>query len=288
MNEKAIVATDLSDASLFMVKHVFHLHALHITSIILLQCPDYSEIASDVFPYIASLQEDMLEKQKEILIASNFKVEVRISPGNAAHEINRVAVELDINLVVVGSMGHSLITGALLGGVAQSVMLHTSKPLLIMRLLLNEEGQLTCFSDSLINHVLFCTDFSENSFAAFDSFLVLMSSGEVKKVTILHVIGDKQINYHGRDSLHDITTIVSQRLSVMKQRVKSVGVRNVEISVHHAKVNSHIVDFIQKEGVTLTVLSMRGTSFMKELLATSVSQYVAHHSPSSVLLLPKN
>jgi len=291
MNERTIVATDLSDASLFMVEHLSLLHSLHITSIVLLQCPDYSEVASEVFPYIASIEQDVLEKQKNILISFGFKVEVRISPGNAASEINRIAEELDINLVVVGSMGHSLIGGAFLGGVAHSVMLHTTKPLLIIRLALTDEGKFTLneiSSYSLISHILFCTDFSTNSVSAFDSFLVNVSSIEAKKVTIIHVIDDKHLNYYGKDSINDITTIVTQRLSVMVQKVKSVGIEHVNLVVRIGEVNTHLLDFIKNEEVTLTVLGTVGTSFIKELLGGSVSQYVARHSPSPVFLIPQD
>lgn len=291
MNERAIVATDLSDASLFMVEHLSLLHHLHVTSIVLLQCPDYQEIASEVFPYIASIEQEVLEKQKNILISFGFKVEVKISPGNAASEINRIADELDINLVVVGSMGHSLIGGAFLGGVAHSVMLKTRKPLLIIRLALNKEGELTLnllTSHALISHILFCTDFSVNAEKAFDSFLIHMSKADAKKITLLHVIDDKQIDYHGKDSTNDIVTTITQRLLVMVQKVKSVGIRNVKLSVQIGNVNSHITDFIEKEEVTLTVLGTVGTSFIKELFVGSVSQYVARHSSSSVLLLPLN
>jgi nucleotide-binding universal stress UspA family protein len=289
MNERAIVATDLSDASLFMVEHLSLLHSLHIKSIVLLQCPDYSEIASEVFPYIASIEQDILEKQRDILISLGFKVELRISPGNAASEINRIADELDINLVVVGSMGHSLLSGALLGGVAHSIMLRPTKPLLIIRLALDQNNALTLNrldTSLLTSHILFCTDFSVSAEKAFNSFLVHMSSVEAHKVTLLHVIDDKHLNYHGNDSLNDITTIVTQRLAVMIQKVKSVGVKNVTSHVLRGDVSPNIISFIEKEEVTLTILGTVGTSFIKELITGSVSQYVARHSSVPVLLLP--
>ncbi len=290
MNERAIVATDLSDASHFMVEHLSLLHELSVTSIVLLQCPDYQEIASEVFPYIASIEQERLEKQKDILISCGFKVEVLISPGNAASEINRIAQELDINLVVVGSMGHSLISGAFLGGVAHSVMLKTRKPLLIIRLALNKEGSLTLNLplNLLLSHVLFCTDFSKNAEKAFDTFLVRMSSVVAKKVTLLHVIDDKKIEYFGKDNAQEFTTAATQRLLHKGQKVKSVGIRNVDILVKVGDVHDHIIHAIEKEGVSLTVMGTVGTSFIKELFAGSVSQYVARHSPTPVLLLPLN
>ncbi|NCB01370.1 MAG: universal stress protein [Spirochaetia bacterium] len=289
MNERAIVATDLSDASLFLVKHLSLLHTLNISSIILLQCPDYQEIASEVFPYIASIENEMLEKQHDILTSFGFKVEVLISPGNVSAQINRIAKERDINLVIVGSMGHSLVGGALLGGVASEVMLSTKHPLLIIRISLNEEREFTINhieGESFLNHVLFCTDFTPPSMKVFDQFLVHMSNGEAKKVSLLHVIDEKHLSTYEKEGLDDYITVTKQRLVTMEQKVKSVGVKRVNSHIFLGSIQNQILNMLNNEDVTLSILGTTNASFIKELFSSSVSHYVARNSPVSVLLLP--
>src|SRR5690554_7671960 len=127
--ERAIVATDLSDASDVLVKHLSFLREFGVKSLLLLQCPDFQEIASEIYPYVSSIQSDAIEQQQQILEEQGFDVDVRISIGNAKREINRIAEAEEFPLIVVGSQGRSLLGGAFLGGVAHEVMLNAQKPL---------------------------------------------------------------------------------------------------------------------------------------------------------------
>ncbi len=288
MNERAIVATDLSDASLCMVEHLSLLNSLQITSIVLLQCPDYQEIASEVFPYIISIQQEMLERQRDILISLGFKVEVVVLPGNTASVIRQIARDKNIHLVVVGSMGQSLIKGAFLGGVAQEIMRHTVTPLLIVRIFLNEEGLLCISHKGLLNHVVLCVDFSSSFSSVFESFLLHMSGGLSKRITLIHVVDESHLDEKRKEKLEDLITISKQRLSVMEQKVRSIGVSDVTSLILHGSIHVEIANFIHHDESSLVVLGTHGASFFKEIFASCPSLYIGRHSPKSVLLLPQN
>jgi nucleotide-binding universal stress UspA family protein len=114
--ERAIVATDLSEASDVLVEHLGFLKEFGVKSLLLLQCPDYQEIASEIYPYVSSIQNDAIEQQQRVLEKLGFEVEIRISIGNAKREINRIAEAEAFPLIVIGSQGRSLLGGAFLGG----------------------------------------------------------------------------------------------------------------------------------------------------------------------------
>lgn len=53
--------------------------------------------------------------------------------GDIAHEIRHYASEHDVDLIVMGSHGHGLLAGVVLGSVATKVLATTTVPVLIVR-----------------------------------------------------------------------------------------------------------------------------------------------------------
>lgn len=289
MIERAIVATDLSEASDIMVKHLSVLKDLGVTSLLLLQCPDYQEVASEVFPYVATIQTEAIERQKEVLEGFGFKVESRISPGNAKREINRIADDEEYPLVVVGSQGRSLVAGAFLGGVAHEVMLGARKPLLIIRLAIDEEKRMRAMgldSESLTRHVLFATDFSPGAEEAFTQLEQLVASVKIGRVTLLHVQDRSHIEPHLVERLDEFNMIDRQKLEKMKDRLASAGLARVGCTLTCGDPPSEILREIGETKASLVMMGTQGRGFFRELFVGSVSQYIARRSMTPVLLVP--
>ncbi len=287
--ERAIVATDLSEASDVLVKHLSFLREFGVKSLLLLQCPDFQEIASEIYPYVSSIQSDAIEQQQRILEEQGFEVEVRISIGNAKREINRIAEAEEFPLIVVGSQGRSLLGGAFLGGVAHEVMLNAQKPLLIVRLALDKERQFFVQGvspEGVSSHILYATDFSKGSEATFNYLEELVGKGEVKKVTLFHVQDRSRIEPYLIERLAEFNRIDTERLEQLKERLEAAGKCQGEVKLVYGDPHTEIIDEIHHGEATMVMLGSQGRSFFKELFAGSVSQFIARRSPIPVLLIP--
>lgn len=289
MMERAIIATDLSQASDIMVKQLGFLKEFGVKKLLLLQCPDYQEVATEVFPYVASVQTDAIEAQKWELEKLGFKVESRISPGNAKREINRIAEEESYPLVVVGSQGRSLITGAFLGGVAHEVMLGTKKPLLIVRLTVDEERnlQVTGISDKgVTKHILHATDFSEGATHAFTYLKNLVKDGNVEKVTLLHVQDRNRIEPHLVEKVEEFNKIDNNRLKELKKELAEIAEIKVSTKVLYGDPHIEIIKELIESKATMIIMGTQGRGFLRELFVGSVSQFIARKSAVPVFLVP--
>ncbi len=287
--ERAIFATDLSEASDVLVKHLSFLREFGVKSLLLLQCPDFQEIASEIYPYVSSIQSDAIEQQQRILEEQGFEVEVRISIGNAKREINRIAEAEEFPLIVVGSQGRSLLGGAFLGGVAHEVMLNAQKPLLIVRLALDKERQFFVQGvspEGVTSHILYATDFSKGSEATFNYLEELVGKGEVKKVTLFHVQDRSRIEPYLIERLAEFNRIDTERLEQLKERLEVAGKCQGEVKLVYGDPHTEIIDEIHHGEATMVMLGSQGRSFFKELFAGSVSQFIARRSPIPVLLIP--
>jgi len=289
MMERAIIATDLSEASDIMVRRLGFLAEFGIKSLLLLQCPDYQEVASEVFPYVATIQTEAIEKQKSQLEELGFSVESRISPGNAKREINRIAEEEGYPLVVVGSQGRSLIGGAFLGGVAHEVMLGTRKPLLIIRLTVDEQRHLSVTGispDGVSAHILFATDFSSGAEGAYAYLEQLIATGNVRKVTLLHVQDRTHIEPHLVQRLEEFNTVDEKRLEEMKARLASGAPVEILTKLIYGDPHIEIMRELEESKASMIMMGTQGRGFFRELFVGSVSQYIARRSVVPVLLIP--
>ena len=289
MMDRAIIATDLSEASDIIVKHLSFLKDFGVQSMLLLQCPDYQEVASEVFPYIATIQTEAIERQKEVLEGFGFTVEARISPGNAKREINRIAEEEGFPLVVVGSQGRSLVGGAFLGGVAHEVMLGTRQPLLIVRLAVDDQKNLSVIGineQKVTQHILFATDFSPGAQGVSLYLEQLLATGTVKEVTLLHVQDRSRIEPHLVDRIDEFNKTDKERLQELKGRLEAGGGVSVTPKVVYGDPHTEVMREITESGATMVMMGTQGRGFFKELFVGSVSQFVARRSPIPVLLIP--
>lgn len=289
MMERAIIATDLSEASDIMVKHMGFLKDFGVTSLLLLQCPDYQEVASEVFPYVATIQTEAIERQKEDLEGLGFTVESRISPGNAKREINRIAEEEGFSLVVVGSQGRSLLGGAFLGGVAHEVMLGTRKPLLIIRLQVDDQKHLSVTGiaeDGVVKRILFATDFSPGAEGAFAHLEQLIATGKVKHIELLHVQDRSHIEPHLVERLDEFNTIDKDRLEEMKSRLASGNKVKIDTKLIYGDPHTEILRELEENDATMVMMGTQGRGFLRELFVGSVSQYIARRAQVPVFLIP--
>ena len=103
--------------------------------------PDYKDSPSTVDlsigEYIKELTEDAekkLEDIKENKIKKDIEVEIEVlNEGSEAEEINRVAEERDVDMMVISTHGQTGLKEVFLGSVAEKVIRHAQKPVLTIQ-----------------------------------------------------------------------------------------------------------------------------------------------------------
>jgi len=74
-----------------------------------------------------------LHEAIELAAEKDLNIRIELLKGNPADEIVAFADTIGADLIVVGSRGHGVITGALLGSVSRSVLHESRRPVLVVR-----------------------------------------------------------------------------------------------------------------------------------------------------------
>jgi nucleotide-binding universal stress UspA family protein len=288
MFSRLIIATDLSPASFAVVNCIGGLKAYGARQCLLLQCLNLMDAASTALSYTTAFLESTIRQQKEVLEKQGYEVETRVVPGFAKTEINRIATEEKYSLIVVGSRGHSMMSEAMLGGVAYAVIHNARKPVLIVRLGVKQGQGNVCIQSAhcdFSEHVLFPTDFSENADHAFAYVKKLVDDG-ARRVTLLHVQDKARIDPHLKHRLEEFNEIDRTRLEKMKEALQKKGNADITIEVCYGSPFAEIIRIIRERNIHLVVMGSQGRGFVEELFLGSVSHNVARHSDAPVLLIP--
>jgi len=288
MLSKFIIATDLSPASYAVVNCLGGLKVYGAKHCLLLLCLSILEASSVAASDTTAKIDSRLKEQKQILEKQGFKVETKVVPMSAKWEINRIAGEKNYSLIVVGCHAHSMMSEALMGGVAYDIIHSARKPVLIVRLGKKQEGEKVCVQASRCDfsgHILFPTDFSENADQAF-TFLEKLVSDGAKHVTLLHVQDRTRIDPHLKHMLAEFNKIDRARLEKMKDVLKKKGNARIDIELAYGATYTEIMKVIKERDVNLVVMGSQGRGFVKELFLGSVSHNIARNSEASVLLIP--
>lgn len=139
---RILCAVDFSETSNDAVEHALALAEKHGASLVLMhawQLPAYAlpEGAIVVNPeYVARVQKE-LQKSLDDAVAKfaggKVRVSGRLGEGPAHLEVNRLAEELKVDLVVIGTHGRTGLSHVLLGSVAERVVRTCKVPVLTVR-----------------------------------------------------------------------------------------------------------------------------------------------------------
>lgn len=287
MFKKMLVATDLSEASERFVCALGSLKAIGTRHAVLIHCFNVRDVGI-MADRLMELSKPLFERQKKMLQDLGFKVTAKMILGLPQSEINHQADEHDCSLIVVGSTGHTVVGEILLGGVASAVIHSATRPVLILRMKAPgediKEVSMTCKCDCL-QHVLFPTDFSDNAEHAFAYVRKLAACG-AKRITLLHVQDKGRIDKHLKNRLEEFNRIDTERLQRLKEDLKKLGVKKVNIELPYGSPKKEIVDRARADNVSLVVMGSQGRGYMGDIFLGSVSHAVTRHSEVPVLLIP--
>ena len=287
MFSKVLIATDASAASLAVVGCAKALHSVGARECVLAQCFQVREHVA--FPeQIKAYIESTLDRQKRMLEKQGLATTLEVRAGLAGTAIPRMAEERDCSLIVVGSHGHNLASEVFLGGTATEIIHHATRPVLIVRLKVDEDsGQAVCARGGcdFTRHVLHPTDFSDHSVHAFAYVSELVARG-ARRVTLLHVQDKARLGKHLEHRLDEFNEIDRDRLTMMTERLKELGNPQVDMEIPYGSPIDEILKRAASGGASVVVMGSHGRGFVSELFLGSVSHNVARHSDAPVLLIP--
>lgn len=290
MFERILIATDLSPASDAIlhcaggfkrlgVEQVYLCHALGLRHLEVLKY----ELLPKVEPKLA--------QQKQILENQGLETFIEIPSGIPSEEINRVAQEKNVSLIVIGSHGESMSRHLLFkfGGVASEILHSHQRPLLLVRtrVLEDQKGEI-CVEASCADfggHILYATDFSDTAQRAFMYLEKIIRNGG-DTVTLIHVQDVTKIKKYLEDKLEEFNRIDTERLEMLRSKLIEIGARNVEIKIPYGNPTTEILEELAREDYSLIVMGSQGRGFIKEVFLGSVSHNIARQAQISMLLVP--
>jgi nucleotide-binding universal stress UspA family protein len=276
---RAVYATDLSDAIETAMSSricleclerygVTEIHLVHVTS------PNVTTgmPGSD----FGKRARKGLDRQRGLLEAEGFDVETHVMRGTPHRRINGLAEQVNANLMIVGSRGKSPLRERFIGGTARNVARTAVRPLLVQRILEDEDGHEVA-NEHLFQRVLYATDFSENAELAFDQFRHLKRA--TQEATLVHVAPPE------RRSDPELVEDAEGRLVELADRLHGMGIEP-RTMVREGEAVREILAAEAEVDPTTILMGSRGQSRLRRLLLGSTSEDVTARANSNVLLVP--
>lgn len=289
MFKTIMMATDLSPASDAIITCANGFRLLGAETVYLCHALGLRHLEELKYSLLQKVEPKIMN-QKKTLEQQGLKTIVEIASGIPSIEINRIADEKDVSMIVVGSHGESLASHLLFkfGSVASEVLHSHTKPLLLVRTQVTDEKGEICIEASCTDfrkNVLYNTDFSDTAYRAFEYLEQIVESG-CKKLTLLHVQDKAHISKHLEHKLEEFNRIDTERLEMLKSKLIEKGAVDVKIKIPYGHSKSEILKESQTNDYSLIVMGSQGRGFIKEIFLGSVSCNIARYATQSVLLVP--
>ncbi|MBM7560809.1 universal stress protein [Fusibacter tunisiensis] len=271
MFEKILIASELNVNMKKVIEPLEGLKILGTKTCLILQCIKPQELNTDYKDMVVGWYHETLNNERLILENMGFQVDSHMGEGILKHEINEIAKNEEVSLIVVGSEATTALGEVIWGGAAHEIIHHLVKPVLQIRV---DPSISLPKPIGLLDHLLFPTDFSESANLAFETLLD-MATHDIRTVTLAHV-----------SDFEEKVPLAKEILQGMKEKLVNKGVTNVRTVVGVGNPTKELLTIIKLEEISLVVMSTQGHGLIEELFLGSVSHNVARHSQASVLLIP--
>lgn len=287
MLKKILVGTDFSDASLNMMNCLKYLKNCGTEEIKIVHCADIKDVGG-LYISILNLLKPRMKQFEDLLKKKGFIVESEIPLGNPSYELNKIAVNGDFELIVIGTHGESFMKDILLGSVAHKTLQEAKKPVLLIPfniLAEKEEEKCKAICGNFFQHILYATDFSEVSEEA---FIFLKGIVEITKspVDLYHIQDKKKLTPHLLDKLEAFNKIDAERLTMLENELKNLGASKTEKIVEFGNVCELLTEKANSGKYSLLVMGNQGRSYIKEAFLGRVANYAVHHIDIPILMVP--
>lgn len=306
MTKHAIFGTDFSKAVSEIIDNSEMLKTIGIEKITLIHVLNLRDKIM-VEQFTIEGLEQKLAQQKNALKQMGFEVDSEFVFGIPHLELERFRKEKGAGLIIAGSHGRTG-SASTMGGTIADILQNMKAPVLviplrkkeaeedefpgknlyqyeqIMQHLEKQEPEWVVKCNTLVDHVLFPTDFSDFSEQAFQWLKGL--TVQLPRLTLLHVQDEVKIGKHLSHKLEEFNVIDRERLIRMKDSFSSSHPETtIDFKVIYGKPIQVILNYIKENGITTTVMGSQGRGFMAGIFIGSVSHQVARHSNSNGLFV---
>jgi nucleotide-binding universal stress UspA family protein len=269
MIKKVLVGVDINIEECMPMEYAASLCKILSAELVALHVVEELQVYSLFGSVPALKREEIMEERRSIVLQAELlgerygikatgKIVEGISP---AEEMLREAREEDIDLIVVGCHGRSVLVEALLGGVSSQIVHHSPVPVLVVK------------NPRKFSRILMCTGGSKYADDAIEyaSEIALKAGSEV---TILSVAPSKDPKV-----VEHATTIADKGASNLKEK----GI-NVKPKVRTGHPAEEILTEAREGDYRLVVMGYKGTSAVVDLLLGDMVSKVMHHSRRPTLV----
>jgi len=285
---RILIATDGSEASDRVLECAAGLRRVGSREAILAHVFNVRTVGG-LYESLKAMMLPRLNAQRGLLEAAGFETELETPLGIPFVEINRLAVAQACSLVVIGSLGESLVGELLLGSTAHSILQNAVTPVLLVRLEItdHENGGKRCQAvcEDFFAHILFPTDFSDTAERAF-LFLEHIVRETGSRVTLLHVQDRAKIERHLYHRLEEFNRIDAERLDRMRVRLEEYGAAAVYTDIAYGSPTALILERARTPVHSLILMGSQGRGFIHEVFMGSVANAVGRLAPLPVLFVP--
>lgn len=201
--------------------------------------------------------------------------------GQPADEITKFAKESKADLIVVGAHGRSQLVRMLIGSTSETVARHAPCSVLVVR-----DKYAQHYKAGGSPHITIAADCSDSDsqIAAQVSALGLPKDSKLQLVSVVEHPYLLEPVYEYDVQVTRETSLAIERLAKQLESTSTDIEKHVCEKVH---VGSCILDFIEKQPTDIVVLGDKGRSAIGRFFLGSVSRFILHHAPCSVLLVRK-
>lgn len=202
----------------------------------------------------------------------------------------RSAARDDVQLLVLGAIGHSMIERVLLGSVAERVAMESTKPVLVVR----DEGPWRAWAaDERPLRVLVAFDVGASAATALTWANWLSTLGNVQ-LTVCWVVhpGLENQRFGAEGEGAGIELLPKTRAGLWYEFQRLAGLHGplpsmeLHVEPNLGRVDSALVQFAREHAHDLLVVGSHQRRGFQRLWQTSVSRGVLHHAPMSVAVVP--
>jgi len=290
-----LVAIDFSapsleaiEAALPLITHFgADLHLVHVFE------PDYLSSSIVAIPLVVpELEVGQRVRRRLRDLAKDYSVPLRRENihairGRPFEEICRLAREIDIDLIVIATRGHTGLKHLVLGSTAERVVRYSPCPVLVIRE--SDSRKKPAPQLATFRKILVPVDFSDCSMKGLGYAKALAREFKAKLILLrsialeYYVASDEYARY-------DFPLLMQQADRTAKQQmrdlVQQTNWNGIETSIQIGHAGQQICTEASDRKADLIAISTHGKTGFKHVLLGSTAEYVVRHASCPVLVVP--
>lgn len=272
---------DSSSAAMELFNCIPDLRKMELKELLIIHVVNPKIITSDEIENYKESFAKRIEGKIKAIEKEGIPVKLLLPLGHPSEEIALAAERENVDLILIGSIGESIIREIFLGNTVKEVIRLSSRPVLVEKYISlgGKTRRIPVFLQKWAT-VLLPTDFSEASEDVFQKFLD--NTGKLHRVILVHVV-DKG---HSEAEIERNMEKAEQYLQSWVKKFRISGV-NAESRVTTGIASQQINNIAEFEGATLIAMPTRGLGYFANLLIGSTADAVVRRSSRPVLLFKK-